>query len=77
MRSGWLLSVRNELEAGEPVLTDEITGQVMTRKGFNAGDPALRTAIRDQVGSVLKGLHQRGLAEPISRGRGAQWKLTI
>jgi hypothetical protein len=63
-------------EAGaEPVLTDDIAERVMSAKDFDAGDAALRTVIRDQVGSALKVLHRRGVAESIGRGRGARWKL--
>ena len=61
--------------AGEPIVTDEIAGLVMTKKGFDAGDQSLLATIRDQAGSVLKALHRRGVAESIGRGRSAKWKL--
>jgi hypothetical protein len=63
--------------ADEPILADEIAGRVMSIKGFDAGDAALWAAIRVQVGSVLKALHRRGVAESIGRGRGARWKLAL
>jgi hypothetical protein len=62
--------------ADVPIPTDEIAGRVMSRKGFDAGNQALRATIHDQVGSVLKALHRRGAAESIGRGRSARWKLT-
>lgn len=70
------LDVLREAE-GELILTDEIAGRVMARKGFDATDPALRAVIRDQVGSALKALRRRGAAESIGRGRGARWKLLL
>src|SRR5258708_7867001 len=57
--------------SGEPISTDDIAGQIVAGKGLDAGDAHLRTAIRDQVGSVLKRLHRRGVAEPNGKGRGA------
>ena len=44
--------------AGELLSTDDITGRVITAKGFDAGDAILRAAIRDQVGSTVKRLHR-------------------
>src|SRR3984893_16167397 len=44
--------------AGEMLSTDDITGRVITAKGFDAGDAILRAAIRDQVGSTVKRLHR-------------------
>jgi hypothetical protein len=63
--------------AGEPISSDDIAGQIIAAKGFDAGDAHLRTAIRDQVGSVLKRLHRRGVAEPTAKGRGARWRLAV
>jgi hypothetical protein len=54
--------------AGEPISTDDIAGQIIAAKGFDLADGYLRAAIRDQVGSVLKRLHRRGIAEPTARG---------
>jgi hypothetical protein len=63
--------------AGEPVSVDDIAGQVITAKGFDAGDAILRDAIRDQVGDVVKRLHRRGEVEKTGRGRALQWKLVL
>jgi hypothetical protein len=60
--------------AGE-LSTDDIAGWVIAVKGFDTGDSALRAAIRQQVGSIVKRLHRRGTAEPIGRGRAARWRL--
>jgi hypothetical protein len=35
----------------------------------------LRTAIREQVGSTVKRLHQEGAIENIGAGRASKWKL--
>jgi hypothetical protein len=61
--------------AGETISTDEIAGQIIAAKAFDSRDANLRTAIRDQIGSVLKRLHRRGIAEPTGKGRGARWRL--
>src|SRR6202022_3222087 len=62
--------------AGELLSTDDIAGRVIAAKGFDAADALLRTAIRDQVGSVLKRLHRRGIAEPTGKGRQSRWRLS-
>jgi hypothetical protein len=61
--------------AGELLSTDEIAGQVIASKGFDARDAILRTAIREQVGSVVKRMHRQGAIENIGGGRASRWKL--
>jgi chromosome condensin MukBEF MukE localization factor len=61
--------------AGEPLSTDEIAARVIAAKGFDTGDAILRTAIREQVGSVVKRLHRTGAVENIGAGRASKWKL--
>src|SRR6267378_8576583 len=46
--------------AGELLSTDDIAGRVITTKGFDAIDSVLHAAIRGQVGSIVKRLHQSG-----------------
>jgi hypothetical protein len=62
--------------AGELLSTDEIAGQVIETKGFDAGDAILRTAIREQVGSTIKRLHREGIIESLGSRRASKWKLT-
>jgi hypothetical protein len=45
--------------AGEPLSAEDIAGQVIAAKGFDAGDAILRAAIREQVGSTVKRLHRQ------------------
>jgi hypothetical protein len=61
--------------AGEPLSTDDIAGRVISAKGFDAADAILRTAIRDQVGSIVKRLHRESAIENIGAGRASKWKL--
>jgi len=61
--------------AGELLSTDDIAGRVIAAKGFDVGDAILRSAIRQQVGSIVKRLHHRGTAEPTGRGRASRWRL--
>jgi hypothetical protein len=60
---------------GLPIGADRIADQIIAAKGFDIRDAALRAAIRQQAGSVLKRLHRRGIAEPNGKGRGARWRL--
>jgi hypothetical protein len=62
--------------ASGPLSTDDITGRVITAKGFDAGDAILRVAIREQVGSTVKRLHRCGAIENVGAGRASKWKLT-
>src|SRR6267143_1410855 len=55
--------------AGELLSTDDIAGQVIAAKGFDTEDAILRAAIREQVGSIAKRLHQSGEIENIGAGR--------
>jgi hypothetical protein len=63
--------------ADEPITADDIAGRVMVAKAFDLRDSELRAGIREQVGSVLKRLHRRGVAEPSGKGRGTRWRLTV
>jgi hypothetical protein len=44
----------------ELLSTDDIAGQVIAAKGFDAADAILRAPIRKQVGSIVKRLHRPG-----------------
>jgi hypothetical protein len=61
--------------AGELVSTDDIAGQVIAAKGFDAGDAMLHAAIRDQVGSIVKRLHRNGAIENIGAGHASKLQL--
>ena len=61
--------------AGELLSTDDIAGQVIAAKGFDAGDAILRAAIREQVGSTVKRLNREGAIDNIGAGRASRWKL--
>ena len=61
--------------AGELLSTDDIACRVIAAKGFDAGDAILRSAVRDQVGSIVKRLHRDGTIENIGAGRASKWKL--
>jgi hypothetical protein len=61
--------------AGELLSTDDIAGQVIAAKGFDAGDAILRAAIREQVGSTVKRLHREGMIANTGAGRASRWKL--
>ena len=58
--------------AGELLSTDDIAGQVIVVKGFDADDAILRAAIREQVGSTVKRLHREGAIENVGAGRREQ-----
>ena len=59
--------------AGELLSADDIAGQVIAVKGFDKGDAILRVAIREQVGSTVKGLHRTGAIENVGAGRTSKW----
>jgi hypothetical protein len=61
--------------AGKPLSTSDIADYVVKAKSFDAADAILRSAIRDQVGSIVKRLHQEGIIEKIGTGRASKWKL--
>ena len=54
--------------------TDEIAGQVIEAKGFDAGDVALRASIRDQVLMLLRSFRKQQTVEQVGLGRGLRWK---
>lgn len=60
---------------GELLSTDDVAGRVIAAKGFDVGDAILRTAIREQIGSVVKRLDHHGAIEIIRAGRASKWKL--
>jgi hypothetical protein len=70
---GFLVSSAILGRSGDPLI---ITDLIIDKNKFEVGDAALWATIREQVGSVLKALHRRGVAEPIGRGRNARWKVT-
>jgi hypothetical protein len=57
------------------ITTNEIAHQVSAAKGFEAADSTLRTAIRDQLLTVLRTARKRGTVEQMGLGRGLRWKL--
>jgi hypothetical protein len=59
----------SETATSELLSTDDISGRVIATKGFDTADAILRTAIRDQVGSVVKRLPAGGAARPGSGRR--------
>jgi hypothetical protein len=61
--------------AGELLSADDIASRVIAAKGFDPGDAILRTAIREQAGSIVKRLHRNGEVENIGAGRASKWKL--
>ena len=62
-------------DAGGLNTTDEIATQVIAAKGFEIADSTLRTAIRDQLLTVLRSARKRGTVEQIGLGRSVRWKL--
>jgi len=56
--------------------TDELAGQVIEAKGFDAADAALRASIRDQVLTLLRSFRKQQTVEQIGLGRGVRWRLT-
>ena len=72
----WRLSLNTlRLAAGEPLTSEEITLRIMKAKKLDARDESLFSAVRVQVGSVLKRLHRRETAAPSGKGRGTTWQL--
>src|SRR6266850_7306029 len=57
------------------ITTDEMAARVIAAKGFEAADSTLRTAIRDQLLTVLRAARKRGTVEQMGLGRGVRWKL--
>jgi hypothetical protein len=53
----------------EPLTVDDLAIRAMTEKGFDLTDAILRTAIRDQVGLVVKRLNHGGTIENVGTGR--------
>ena len=60
---------------GKLIATEEITGNVIEAKGFDAADAAMRKAIGEQILPVLQGFGKRGTVEQSGLGRGTRWKL--
>jgi hypothetical protein len=60
---------------GKPLSTDDLAGQIITAKGFDAADSVLRVAVRDQVLTALRAFRKRGTVEQIGLGRGLRWKM--
>ena len=64
------------IAAGHSLSTDDLVGRVIAAKGFDAADAILRTAIRDQIGAIVKRLHRDGAIENVGAGRASKWKIT-
>jgi hypothetical protein len=56
--------------------TDEIAAQVIAAKGFETADSTLRTAIRDQLLTVLRAARKLGSVEQMGLGRRVRWKMS-
>jgi hypothetical protein len=54
--------------------TDQIAGQVIEAKGFDAGDTALRKAVGEQCLALLPSFRKQGTVKQIGLGRGVRWK---
>jgi hypothetical protein len=61
--------------ASEPLSTDDIAGQVIAAKGFQADDAILRAAVRLQVKTVAQRLRREGTIENIGKRSASKWKL--
>jgi hypothetical protein len=64
------------LRAADGVLlkTDEIAGQIIEAKAFDAADAVLRKAIGDQSLALMRTFKKRGTVEQIGLGRGVRWR---
>jgi hypothetical protein len=60
---------------GKLLSTDEIAGQALVAKGFDAADTIMRGAVRKQALSMLRGYRKRGTVEQIGLGRGVRWQV--
>jgi hypothetical protein len=60
---------------GKPLSTDDLAGQMVAAKGFDATDSVLRSAIREQALTALRAFRKRGAVEQMGLGRGMRWKL--
>jgi hypothetical protein len=60
---------------GKLIATDEIAGQIIDAKGFDAADAALHKAIGEQAVTLMRSFRKRGTVEQIGLGRGTRWRL--
>ena len=60
---------------GALMTTDDIAGQIIKAKAFDAADTVLRKAISEQALALLRLFKKRGTVEQIGLGRGVRWKL--
>ena len=60
---------------GRLMAADEIAGQIIEAKGFDAADAVLRKAIGDQCLALLRSLRKQETVEQVGLGRGVRWKL--
>ena len=60
---------------GTLMTTDDIAGQIIKAKAFDAADTVLRKAISEQALALLRLFKKRGTVEQIGLGRGVRWKL--
>jgi hypothetical protein len=60
---------------GKHIATDEIAGQIIQEKGFDAADTVMRKAIGEQALPVLRSFRRRGTVEQTGLGRGTRWQL--
>jgi hypothetical protein len=54
--------------------TDQIAGQVIEPKGFDAGDAALRKALGEQCLALLRSYRKQGTTEQVGLGPGIKWR---
>jgi hypothetical protein len=66
---------REALRDASPLSVADIVGSVITAKGFDTGDHALRERVDDLVKATLAPMRRAGSVEKIGQGRGVRWKL--
>src|ERR1700746_1007768 len=60
---------------GALLTTEEIAGRIISAKGFDAADAALRKAIGEQSLSLMRSFRKRDIVEQLGLGRSVRWKL--
>src|SRR5271166_3632998 len=60
---------------GSLMTTDDIAGRIITAKGFDTADTALRKAIGEQCVALLRSFRKRATVEQIGLGRSVRWQL--
>jgi|SRR5271166_714349 len=66
---------RESLRDSERLSTEDIVARIVERKGFDAADSVLRSALRAQLLTALRAMRKRGAVGQSGLGRGVRWKL--